>query len=44
MKVLVINGSPKGNRSNTYKLAKAFLAGMEERAKAGEDAFEVEKI
>lgn len=44
MKVLVINGSPKGNRSNTYKLAKAFLAGMEERAKAGEDAFEVEEI
>lgn len=44
MKVLVINGSPKGNRSNTYKLAKAFLAGMEERIKAGEDAFEVDEI
>ena len=24
MKILVINGSPKGDRSNTYKLTKAF--------------------
>lgn len=30
MKVLVINGSPKGERSNTYQLTKAFLAGMGE--------------
>ncbi len=30
MKVLVINGSPKGMRSNTYRLAKAFLEGMGE--------------
>ena len=44
MKILVINGSPKGDRSNTYKLAKAFLAGMEEGAKAGEGSFEVEEI
>lgn len=44
MKVLVINGSPKGDRSNTYKLAKAFLAGMEEGAKARECAFELEEI
>lgn len=28
MKVLVINGSPKGKRSNSYKLTKAFLEGM----------------
>lgn len=28
MKVLVINGSPKGKRSNTYRLTTAFLAGM----------------
>lgn len=44
MKILVINGSPKGNRSNTYKLTKAFLAGMEESVKAGESTFEVEEI
>lgn len=44
MNILVINGSPKGNRSNTYKLAKAFLAGMEESIKAEEGAFEVEEI
>ncbi len=30
MKVLVINGSPKGAKSNTYQLARAFLAGMAE--------------
>lgn len=28
MKILVINGSPKGKRSNTYKLTKAFLEGI----------------
>lgn len=28
MKVLVINGSPKGKASNSYKLTKAFLEGM----------------
>ncbi len=29
MKILVINGSPKGSASNTYKLTRAFLEGME---------------
>jgi len=28
MKILVINGSPKGNASNTLKLTKSFLEGM----------------
>lgn len=28
MKVLVINGSPKGERSNTWQLTQAFLVGM----------------
>ncbi len=44
MRILVINGSPKGSRSNTYKLTKAFLAGMEERAGAVKEIFEVEEI
>lgn len=30
MNILVINGSPKGKASNTYRLTKAFLAGIEE--------------
>jgi len=28
MKILVINGSPKGDASNSLKLTKAFLEGM----------------
>lgn len=30
MKILAINGSPKGDRSNTWKLTKRFLEGMRE--------------
>lgn len=30
MNILVINGSPKGTRSNTYRLTKAFLEGFTE--------------
>lgn len=40
MKVLVINGSPKGDRSNTYQLTKAFLEGMGE----GGQALEVQEL
>ncbi len=36
MKVLVINGSPKGRKSNTYRLTQAFLAGMAEGGEAPE--------
>lgn len=31
MKILLINGSPKGKQSNTYKLATAFIDGIKER-------------
>lgn len=34
MNILVINGSPKGERSNTYRLTKAFLEGMGESGEA----------
>ncbi len=34
MKVLVINGSPKGENSNTYKLTKALLEGIKETSSA----------
>lgn len=40
MKVLVINGSPKGKRSNTYQLTSAFLAGMGD----GGEAMEVQEL
>lgn len=32
MKILVINGSPKGNRSNSFQVTKAFLEGINEGA------------
>lgn len=31
MRVLSINGSPKGKRSNTYRLTKSFIAGLEKK-------------
>ncbi|MBR1692734.1 MAG: NAD(P)H-dependent oxidoreductase, partial [Lachnospiraceae bacterium] len=32
MKVLVINGSPKGKKSNSYRLTEAFINGMRQAA------------
>lgn len=32
MKILVINGSPKGKRSNTYRMTQAFVEGMQQAA------------
>lgn len=40
MNLLVINGSPKGNRSNTYRLTTAFIEGMKQ---AGGD-IEIEEL
>lgn len=34
MNILAINGSPKGERSNSWQLAKAFLEGMGENGAA----------
>ncbi len=36
MKVLVINGSPKGKKSNSYQLTRAFLDGMRRELEEGE--------
>lgn len=44
MKTLVINGSPKGSRSNTYQLTTAFLAGMREGAREADEDIEVEEL
>lgn len=41
MKILVINGSPKGRGSNTYKLTQAFLAGMKD---GSGEPLEIEEI
>lgn len=46
MNILVINGSPKGDKSNSYQLTKAFLQGMElgiEETGGGEKA-EIERV
>ncbi len=44
MKILVINGSPKGKASNTYKLTCAFLEGMKLEAEEEKDIVQVEEI
>lgn len=47
MRILVINGSPKGSRSNTYKLTNAFLEGMKEeiaKAKSNGGKIETEEL
>ena len=44
MKVLVINGSPRGKESSTYKLAKAFGEGMEQQAAASGNEFVLQEV
>ena len=44
MKVLVLNGSPKGERSNTLQLTRSFLAGMERAAPVQVEILPVYKL
>ena len=44
MKILIINGSPKGIRSNTFMLATAFAEGIREKAEAEIEALHVSNL
>lgn len=45
MKILAINGSPKGNRSNTWRLTSAFLEGISAKEESsGSRAHEIETL
>ena len=44
MKVLVLNGSPKGERSNTYRLTGAFLDGLRQVQQTEVEVLEVGKL
>ena len=44
MEILLINGSPKGKRSNSLRLAEKFLQGFKAGMKASEGEFSVEEI
>ena len=44
MNILVLNGSPKGERSNTLKLAKAFLAGFTQTQSADTEIVDIYKL
>lgn len=44
MNILAINASPKGQKSNTYKLTKAFLTGMQEGVKTAGETFALEEL
>ncbi len=44
MNILVINGSPKGDKSNTMKLTKAFFWGMREQGESVGETLEIREI
>lgn len=44
MNILLINGSPKGKNSNTYKLATAFVDGIKEKTEVILDEVSVNKM
>lgn len=43
MNILIINGSPKGKSSNSYKLTKAFSDGMKSELQSGSQTQEMQK-
>ena len=43
MNILVLNGSPKGERSNTFKVTTAFLGGLSEKQRNQEDCIDISK-
>ena len=43
MDILVLNGSPKGEKSNTLKITKAFLKGIQNTEKAGIEIIDISK-
>ena len=44
MNILLINGSPKGKRSNTYKLATSFIEGIKEKEEVVLEEISVNKL
>ena len=44
MKILLINGSPKGTKSNSLRLAHSFLDGIREHESERERSVEVEEL
>ena len=44
MKVLILNGSPKGDKSNTYRLTSAFLDGLRQTQPVEAETIETGKL
>ena len=43
MNILVLNGSPRGEQSNTLKVARAFLEGISSHKKVNADIIDISK-
>ena len=44
MKILLINGSPKGKRSNSLKLAYSFIKGLENGCTSNKEELSVDEL
>lgn len=44
MNILILNGSPKGEHSNTLKLTNAFIDGYTQRGAANIDRIDINKL